>query len=73
MEGVGYVRQRVVDGYIDLNQIATAAGKRIDNWLANKSTEELIAEFESQQRDQKLPGIPGSFLPALITVDRLDK
>lgn len=66
------VQQRVVDGYIDLNQIAAAAGRRIDNWLANKSTEELIAEFERQQRDQKLPGIPGSFLPALITREGRD-
>ncbi|PSB42687.1 hypothetical protein C7B80_26670 [Cyanosarcina cf. burmensis CCALA 770] len=61
------VGQRDSDGYINLNQLAASANKRLDNWLANKSTKELIAEFE---RQQKLPGIPGSlFEPALITVE----
>lgn len=60
------VQQRVTDGYINLNQMASAAGKRVDNWLANKSTQDLLAEFEGQQN--KLPGIPGS-LPALVTIE----
>ena len=42
------VEQRVADGYINLNQMAKATGKRIDNWLRLQSTKELIAEFDSQ-------------------------
>lgn len=60
------VHQRVDDGYINLNQMAEAAGKRIDNWQANQLTQDLLAEFE---RQQKLPGIPGSFSPALIVIE----
>lgn len=36
------------DGYINLNQMAKAAGKRIDNWLRLQSTKKLIQEFNSQ-------------------------
>lgn len=42
------IEQRVADGYINLNQMAKATGKRIDNWLRLQSTKELIAEFDSQ-------------------------
>ncbi|MGB3768519.1 MAG: KilA-N domain-containing protein, partial [Phormidesmis sp.] len=42
------IEQRVADGYINLNQMAEATGKRIDNWLRLQSTKELIAEFNSQ-------------------------
>ncbi|NKB18431.1 MAG: KilA-N domain-containing protein [Pseudanabaena sp. CRU_2_10] len=41
------IDQRPADGYINLNQMADATGKRIDNWLKNQSTKDLIAEFES--------------------------
>lgn len=43
------IHQRVEDGYINLNQMAKATNKRIDNWLRLQSTQELIAEFDSQQ------------------------
>lgn len=46
--GESIVNQRVKDGYINLNQIANACGKRIDKWLENKETQELLSEFESQ-------------------------
>jgi len=42
------VHQRVGDGYINLNQIADAADKRIGNWLRLQETEDLIAEFDNQ-------------------------
>ena len=41
------VTQRVTDGYINLNQMAQATGKRIDNWLRLDQTRELIEEFDS--------------------------
>lgn len=43
------MRQRIDDGYINLNDIAKSTGKRLDKWLANKSTQELLFEFENQQ------------------------
>lgn len=57
--GIG-VEQRVTDGYINLNQMAKAADKRIDNWIRLESTKELIAEFELQSvpsdlRERPLP------------------
>ncbi len=61
------IEQRLADGYINLNQMANATGKRIDNWLQNRSTKELLAEFESQQN--KLPGIPGSLSKPLVTIE----
>lgn len=42
------VHQRANDGYINLNQMADVAEKRIDNWLRLQETKDLIAEFESQ-------------------------
>jgi hypothetical protein len=58
------IDQRDSDGYINLNQMADATGKRIDNWLKNQSTKDLIAEFEvdrsSNSRNDQL---------ALITSD----
>ena len=33
----------------NLNQMANATGKRIDNWMRLKETQELIAEFDRQQ------------------------
>ncbi len=42
------IEQLVADGYVNLNQIANAAGKRIDNWLRLHSTKALIEEFENQ-------------------------
>ena len=45
------MRQRIEDGYINLNDIAKSTGKRVDKWLDNKSTQELFLEFEKQQTD----------------------
>ena len=42
------IHQKVEDGYINLNQMANATGKRIDNWLRLQETKELIAEFNRQ-------------------------
>ena len=42
------IHQKVEDGYINLNQMANATGKRIDNWLRLQETKELIAEFDRQ-------------------------
>ncbi|MGB3789349.1 MAG: KilA-N domain-containing protein [Phormidesmis sp.] len=58
------IEQRIADGYINLNQMATATGKRIDNWTRLQSTKELIAEFDSQIASSD----PREQLPALITV-----
>ena len=41
--------QQQDNGYVNLNQMADAEGKRIDNWARLESTKELIAEFERQQ------------------------
>ena len=43
------IEQRVTDGYINLNQMAKATEKRIDNWLQNRSTQELLTEFNNQK------------------------
>jgi hypothetical protein len=45
------IHQKTEDGYINLNQMADATGKRIDNWLRLQETKELIAEFDQQQID----------------------
>jgi hypothetical protein len=42
------IHQKVEDGYINLNQMADATSKRIDNWLRLQETKELIAEFDKQ-------------------------
>lgn len=39
------INQRPQDGYINLNEMAQATGKRVDKWLENISTQELISEF----------------------------
>lgn len=39
------VQQRIADGYINLNQMASAADKRIDNWLRLQETTSLLREF----------------------------
>ncbi len=62
------VFQRPEDGYINLNQMATACGKRIDNWLANKATKELLTEFDRQQSDTWDSREHSNHFPALITV-----
>lgn len=49
------VNQRVADGYIDLNQMASAADKRIDNWMRLQETTSLLREFNS---DPLYKGIP---------------
>lgn len=36
------------DGYFNLNEMAHATGKRIQDWRDNNQTKELIAEFENQ-------------------------
>ena len=58
------IEQRMADGYINLNQMAKATGKRIDNWTRLQSTKELIAEFDRQITSSD----PREQLPALITV-----
>jgi hypothetical protein len=55
------VHQRVADGYINLNQMAEATGKRIDNWTRLQETTSLLREFES---DSLYRGVP-----ALITIE----
>jgi hypothetical protein len=37
--------QRVVDGYINLNQMADATNRRIDNWTRLQETTSLLREF----------------------------
>ncbi len=44
--------QKREDGYINLNQMANATGKRIDHWLKTEPTKELFDEF---LRHQKCP------------------
>lgn len=55
------INQRPEDGYINLNEMAQATNKRVDNWLQNKSTQELIAEFNLE------PSFNSSKATALIT------
>lgn len=49
------IQQKVVDGYINLNQMAKATGKRIDNWMRLEETTSLLREFELdvQYKDKK--------------------
>lgn len=60
------VHLRVADGYINLNQMSEAAGKRIDNWTRLQETQDLIAEFELQQNSN--PSDLRDLKPALITL-----
>lgn len=39
------IDQRIVDGYVNLNQMANAVDKRIDNWLRLQETTSLLREF----------------------------
>jgi hypothetical protein len=55
------INQRPEDGYINLNEMAQATSKRVDNWLQNKSTQELIAEFNLE------PSLNSRKATALIT------
>jgi hypothetical protein len=48
--GGSQVWQKVSDGYININHMADATGKRIDNWLSNQSTQDLLEEFKREQR-----------------------
>lgn len=53
------IKQLVADGYVNLNQMANAAGKRIDNWLRLHSTKGLIDELESDRDIPLLETIEG--------------
>jgi hypothetical protein len=41
------IHQRVADGYINLNQMADATQKRIDNWTRLQETTSLLREFRN--------------------------
>ena len=60
------VHLRLADGYINLNQMAEATGKRIDNWTRLQETQDLIAEFEAYQGS--VPSDLRERSPALITI-----
>ena len=44
------INQRRKDGYINLTQMAKVYGKRLDNWLRLKDTQDLLTEFEHQEK-----------------------
>lgn len=44
------IGQRILDGYINLTQMAKVYNKRLDNWLRLKDTRDLLAEFELQEK-----------------------
>ena len=46
------ISQRKNDGYINLNQLADASGKRIDNWKRLKETTSFLREFSSSPEYQ---------------------
>jgi KilA-N domain len=46
------IHQRVADGYINLNQMADASDKRIDNWLRLQETTSLLREFREDAQYQ---------------------
>jgi hypothetical protein len=58
------INQRSKDGYINLNQMADAAGKRVDNWLRLQETQELITEFNAQQ--ELTPSDLRELIPAIV-------
>lgn len=60
------IHQKVEDGYINLNQMANATGKRIDNWLRLQDTKELIAEFERQNIDSS--DLRNQSVRAIVTI-----
>jgi hypothetical protein len=43
------IYQRPDNGYINLNQMADATGKRVQDWLDNQSTKALIEQFDLEQ------------------------
>lgn len=65
------INQRSEDGYINLNEMAQATGKRIDHWLNNKSTQDLIAEFNLEVSYNSADRTRNSSndQPALLTSD----
>lgn len=65
--GGSQIQQRIADGYISLNQMADATGKRIDNWSRLVETRALLQEFERQQSET--PSDPREFLEPLVTVE----
>ena len=44
------IEQRVADGYINLNQMAKATDKRIDNWSRLQETTSLLREFSADSQ-----------------------
>jgi hypothetical protein len=60
------VHQRISDGYINLNQMADAAGKRIDNWTRLQETQDLVAQFNAEL--ESVPSDLRERSPAMITV-----
>lgn len=66
------IYQRVEDGYINLNQMADATGKRVDNWLRLQEVQELISEFESQQNlhSSDLRNVKPAFVTSKARSDR---
>ena len=46
--------QKREDGYINLNQMANATGKRIQNWLRLQSTKELLESFVDEDETSSL-------------------
>ena len=48
------------DGYVNCTKLCQAGNKRIDNWIANKQSKELLDAYS------KLPGITGSLISRSI-------
>jgi hypothetical protein len=61
------IMQRPEDGYINLNQMFKACGKRLDHWLENKATKELFAEYEAQNGGETTPN--QGELRAILTIE----
>jgi len=66
------IHQRASDGYINLNQIADAADRRVDNWLRLQEVQDLIHEFESQQNlhSSDLRNVKPAFVTSRARADR---
>jgi KilA-N domain len=64
--------QRPEDGYINLNQMAEATGRRVDNWLATKSAKEFISVFEA--KNSGVGSLDSRNVPPILTSDaRVDR
>jgi hypothetical protein len=65
------IQLRTTDGYINLNQMADATGKRIQDWRDNPQTKELVAELESQENgtDKLTLKSVSLSVPAFITIE----